>query len=54
MYSRSFHHLGLIDEELGDKARARGNYQKFLDLWKNADSRLSEVADARRRLAALR
>jgi tetratricopeptide (TPR) repeat protein len=54
IYARSFYHLGWIDEELGDKARARGNYQKFLDLWKNADPGLPEVADARSRLTALR
>jgi serine/threonine protein kinase/Flp pilus assembly protein TadD len=54
MYSRSFYHLGRIDEKLGDKGTARTNYQKFLDLWKNADPGLSEVADARRRLASLR
>ncbi len=54
LYARSFYQLGLIDEELGDRARARGSYQKFLDLWKNADSGLPEVEDARERLAALK
>ena len=53
IYSRSYYHLGQIDEKLGDKAKARENYQKFLDLWKNADPGLSDVEDAKKRLAAL-
>jgi tetratricopeptide (TPR) repeat protein/predicted Ser/Thr protein kinase len=53
IYALSFYHLGRIDEELGDRARARENYTKFLGLWKNADPGLPEVADAKNRLAAL-
>jgi tetratricopeptide (TPR) repeat protein len=53
LYALSFYRLGLIAEKLGDKAGARANYQKFLELWKDADSSLPEPTAARKRLAAL-
>jgi serine/threonine protein kinase/Flp pilus assembly protein TadD len=53
VYALSFYRVGLIDEKLGDKAGARRNYEKFLELWKDADPGLPEPADARKRLAAL-
>jgi tetratricopeptide (TPR) repeat protein len=53
IYALSFYRVGLIDEKLGDKPAARRNYEKFLELWKDADPGLPEPADARRRLAAL-
>jgi tetratricopeptide (TPR) repeat protein len=53
VYAKSFYMLGRIFEELGSKRRALENYEKFLDLWKNADSGLPEVIDAQSRLAAL-
>jgi tetratricopeptide (TPR) repeat protein len=53
IYARSFYMLGRIAEQKADPARARENYRKFLDLWKDADAGLPEVVDARKRLAAL-
>jgi serine/threonine protein kinase/predicted Zn-dependent protease len=53
LYAKAFYMLGKIAEQQGDKLRARENYRKFLDLWKDADPGLPEVEDARRRLAGL-
>jgi len=53
IYARAFYMLGRIAEQQGDKARARENYRKFLDLWKDADPGLPEVPDAKRRMASL-
>ncbi len=53
IYARSFYALGLIHEKLGDKAKARENFRKFLELWKNTDADLPEPAEAKKRLAAL-
>ena len=54
IYARAFYMLGKIAERQGDKARARQNYRKFLDLWKDADPSLSEVPEAKARLSGLK
>jgi len=45
--------LGKIYEEKGLKGKAIKHYEKFLDLWKNADPGIAEVGDAKKRLAGL-
>lgn len=53
IYAKSFYILGRIFEELGNNRKAQENYDRFLDLWKNADPGLLEVDDARTRLTAM-
>jgi serine/threonine protein kinase/Tfp pilus assembly protein PilF len=53
IYVRSFYMLGKICEKQGNTVKAIEHYQKFLDLWKDADSGIVEVVDARKRLEAL-
>jgi tetratricopeptide (TPR) repeat protein len=54
LYAKSFYMLGMIYEEQDNKGKAIENYDKFLDLWKNADPGLVEVEDARKRLTGLK
>jgi tetratricopeptide (TPR) repeat protein/tRNA A-37 threonylcarbamoyl transferase component Bud32 len=54
IYAKSFYMLGKIYEQKDFKGKAIENYEKFLDLWKDADPGIDEVEDARKRLAGLR
>jgi tetratricopeptide (TPR) repeat protein len=53
IYAKSYYMLGKIHEQQGKKTKAREYYEKFLELWKNADPGLPEVDDARARLSSL-
>jgi serine/threonine protein kinase/predicted Zn-dependent protease len=53
LYAKSFYMLGKIYDEQGNRLKAKENYEKFLDLWKNADPGLTEVDDAKKKLAEL-
>jgi len=47
-------YLARFYEQDGDTAKAIEHYEKFLDLWKDADPSIAEVEDARERLAGLK
>ncbi|NIM59829.1 MAG: protein kinase [Candidatus Aminicenantes bacterium] len=53
IYARSFFMLGMIYEEKGWRGKAIEYYEKFLELWKEADSGIAEVEDAKKRLTRL-
>ncbi len=53
-YPKSFYLLGKIYEKKGDRELATQNYEKFLDLWKDADKDLPDLMDAKERLAKLK
>ncbi|MDH3746011.1 MAG: hypothetical protein OES47_12995, partial [Acidobacteriota bacterium] len=46
--------LGKVFEELGDFERAAGSYRDFLRIWEAGDEDLVDLAEAERRLEALR
>jgi tetratricopeptide (TPR) repeat protein len=49
-----YYRLAKVYEEKGWGGKAIEHYEKFLDLWKDADPGLPEVKDARERVAGLR
>jgi len=54
IFAKSFYMLAMIYEQKGWKGKAIEHYEKFLDLWKDADPGIAEVEDAKKRLAALK
>lgn len=53
IYAKTFYKLGKIYEERGWKKKAIEHYEKFLDLWKDANANLPEITDAEKRILAL-
>ena len=54
LYAKSFYMLGKIAEQKSWPGKAIEHYEKFLDLWKEADPGQPEVEDAKKRLVALK
>ncbi len=53
IYAKSFYMMGVIYGRMGKKTEANENFSSFLDLWKDADSSIPEVIDAKKRLEAI-
>ena len=54
IYAKSFYMLGKIAEQRGWPGKAIEHYEKFLEVWKDADPNLPEVEDAKNKLASLK
>ena len=50
LYVQALYTLGVLYSELGDEAKSREYFERFLEHWGDADWDLSEVRDARTRL----
>jgi tetratricopeptide (TPR) repeat protein/predicted Ser/Thr protein kinase len=51
---KAYYLLGLAYEKSGWNKKAAEKYEEFLDIWKNADPGIPEVADAKERLSKLK
>ncbi len=54
LYPLSYYLLGKIYEKKNEKKLAIENYEKFLDIWKDADKDLPDYVDAKTRVAKLK
>jgi serine/threonine protein kinase/tetratricopeptide (TPR) repeat protein len=52
IFAKSHYRLGNICQKKGQKEKAIDHFEKFLDLWKEADQNLPEIIDAKSQLAS--
>ena len=53
IHPKYYFRLAELYEQKGEKAKAIDHYEKFLNLWKNADPDILEVIEAKKRLSEL-
>jgi serine/threonine protein kinase len=54
LYAKSFYMLGKIAEQRGWPGKAIEHYEKFLEVWKDADLDIPEIEDSKNRVLSLR
>ena len=54
IHPKNHYRLAKLYEEKGWEGKALEHYEKFLDLWKYADPGITEVEDAKKRVAGLK
>lgn len=54
IYAKSYYIMGKICQKKGWEGKAFDHYEKFLQLWENADPDLPETADAKKQLDVLK
>ncbi len=53
-YALGLYTMGKIHQMNGDKEKAKDSYQRFLEIWENADTDLTQIQDAEKQLASLK